>query len=119
MDIYVREVRGRFLVPRQSSEIEPQRRHHEVAKNAALANGVKLHRNSLKEGRLGWWLQGNEVGRQTRVFDGEMVKRYKVIWGRGGQFEGNTGAGRGEGFIEALRDDDEFIVLMRTKVCFQ
>lgn len=59
------------------------------------------------EGDLAWYLQGNQVA--------AAAQEYRVVWSEEG-YEGNEGAGRGEGFIEALRDGDYLVVWARSKV---
>jgi hypothetical protein len=61
------------------------------------------------EGDFAWYLQGNRV---AKTVDG-----YRVFWTEN-ESEGNVGAGRGEGFVKALRDGDRILVWARAKVCF-
>lgn len=72
----------------------------------------------LCTGTHAWYLQGNQVARATSLFEGEMVKRYRVIWGckANPRWEGNEGAGRGEGFVDSLREGDRILVWARAKV---
>lgn len=72
----------------------------------------------IEEGKNSWWLQGNLVAKSTSVFEGEMVKRYRVVWGSSSnpRFEGNVGAGKGEGFVDSLRKGDIIAIWARVKV---
>lgn len=62
------------------------------------------------EGDLAWYLQGNRVATQGRSED------YHIIWTHD-ECEGNEGAGRGEGFLNELREGDRLLVWARAKVC--
>ncbi len=62
------------------------------------------------EDDLAWYLQGNRVATQGRSED------YHVLWTHDG-YEGNEGAGRGEGFLDELKDRDRLIVWARARVC--
>lgn len=59
------------------------------------------------EGDLAWYLQGNRVAAGLRD--------YRVVWTRDGH-EGNEGAGRGQGFLDELKDGDGIAVWGRAKV---
>ncbi|KAJ4290840.1 hypothetical protein N0V90_010035 [Kalmusia sp. IMI 367209] len=56
---------------------------------------------------IAWYLQGNRVAQ--RQPDG-----YRVLW-TPGYFEGNEGAGSGEGFFDALQEGDSVLVWARAK----
>jgi hypothetical protein len=62
------------------------------------------------EGDFAWYLQGNRVAAKH----GE----YCVTWAVDG-WEGNEGAGRGDGFLEELREGDRVLVWARAKVCHE
>jgi hypothetical protein len=105
------------LVPRPSSDTEYLRQHcsemvliTQDSKSAPL--GV------TNEGQHAWYLQGNEVARSASVFDGEMVRRYAVVWGNKSNphWEGNDGSGLGEGFIESIDQNDWIVIWARAKV---
>jgi hypothetical protein len=70
------------------------------------------------EGQHAWYLQGNEVARAVSVFEGDYIRRYRVVWGckDNPTWEGNEGAGRGENFIDSLQDGDWICVWARAKV---
>ncbi|KAF2025065.1 hypothetical protein EK21DRAFT_104260 [Setomelanomma holmii] len=59
------------------------------------------------EGDFAWYLQGNRVaaGREE----------YHIFWADDGS-EGNTGAGKGEGFLDELQYGDRILVWARAKV---
>ncbi|KAF2470506.1 uncharacterized protein BDR25DRAFT_262445 [Lindgomyces ingoldianus] len=59
------------------------------------------------DGGLTWYLQGNRVAHHHRT-------TYKVVWGES-RFEGNEGAGGGEGFLESLKEGDWIAVIARAK----
>ncbi|KAF1946466.1 hypothetical protein EJ02DRAFT_394123 [Clathrospora elynae] len=58
------------------------------------------------EGDFAWYLQGNRVAVGS--------KKYHVKWSEQG-CEGNEGAGKGEGFLQALQDGDRILVWARAK----
>jgi hypothetical protein len=103
------------LVPRPSSETEPQRMHSEDMHEMLYSEeGTPLG----VEGEHTWYLQGNQVVRGGSIFEGDIAPRYRVVWGCKDNpvWEGNEGAGRGEGFIDSLKDNDWIVVWARTKV---
>jgi hypothetical protein len=59
------------------------------------------------EGDLAWYLQGNRVAAP--------LDTYNVVWTRDG-YQGNAGAGKGEGFLDALQSGDKLVVWARSKV---
>jgi hypothetical protein len=61
------------------------------------------------EGDLAWYLQGNRVAAP--------LDTYNVVWTRDG-YQGNDGAGKGEGFLDALQSGDELLVWARSKVSY-
>lgn len=63
------------------------------------------------EGEIAWYLQGNRVAAKH----GE----YRVVWGLDGIEEGNEGAGRGERFVDSLKEGDRVLVWARAKVCYE
>ncbi|PSN59797.1 hypothetical protein BS50DRAFT_594230 [Corynespora cassiicola Philippines] len=83
---------------------------------SALKEAENMYKET-DEGRHSWYLQGNLVGRFKSIFDGEMVKRYRVVWGSQAnpRWEGDEGSGHGEGFVDALRSDDIIVVWARAK----
>ncbi|KAF2111927.1 hypothetical protein BDV96DRAFT_580876 [Lophiotrema nucula] len=95
---------GWKIVPRPSENIEFQRLH-----SPALQR--------YEEGKYAWWLQGNKVAKGTSVFEDDMVKRYRVLWGCEGNvaLDGNEGAGGGEDFIKSLQKGDIIVVWARAK----
>lgn len=98
------------LVRRPSPTVEPQRLH--------CAEMINTKSPCVKEGERAWYIQGNEVAREKSVFEGEMVKRYQVIWGCKDNPLHITadGAGNGDGFIDTLEQDDFICVWARVKV---
>ncbi|KAF2474454.1 uncharacterized protein BDR25DRAFT_281405 [Lindgomyces ingoldianus] len=106
---------GWNMVPRPSGDMEPQRLHCPEMAKIVYAEGYVPA--STEEGRLAWWLQGNQVARGTEVFDGDMVKRYRVVWGckKNPRWQGNEGAGKGDGFVDSLRTGDVVGVWVRAK----
>ncbi|KAF2253729.1 hypothetical protein BU26DRAFT_516032 [Trematosphaeria pertusa] len=106
------------LMPRSSSEMEPQRLHcREMREVASEPEIFRKRAPPSDEGRYAWYLQGNKVGRGPSVFEGDLVKRYRVVWGCAAnpRWEGNEGAGRGEGFLDSLRNGDWIVVWARAK----
>jgi hypothetical protein len=98
------------LVQRPASVIEAQRLH--------CPEMIETKSPARKEGEHAWWVQGNEVARQKSVFEGEMVKRYQIIWGSKGNYGelSAKGAGSGVGFIDTLQRDDFICIWARVKV---
>lgn len=109
---------GATLLPRPSQEMEPQRCHCPEMMKVSWGDNNVEPKPDLDEGTHAWYLQGNEVARGIGVFEGEMVKRYHVVWGCAAnpRWEGNKGAGRGEGFVDGLHDGDFILVWARAKV---
>lgn len=105
------------MVPRSSSEMDANRLHCSEMIHVG-PKYVDIEGNPIKEGYLSWYLQGNLVAKGTSVFEGEMVKRYHVVWGSSSnpRVEGNEGAGKGEGFIDSLQKGDIIAVWARAKV---
>ncbi|PVI04018.1 hypothetical protein DM02DRAFT_652034 [Periconia macrospinosa] len=105
------------IFPRPSQEMEPMRRHCPEMMKVTWPRGYRKSKPALDEGTHAWWLQGNQVARATSIFEGEMVKRYRVVWGCAAnpRWEGNEGAGRGEGFVDSLKDGDRIAVWARAK----
>ncbi|XPS76294.1 hypothetical protein M3J09_008347 [Ascochyta lentis] len=97
------------LVRRPSSAVEPQRLH--------CAEMIDTNLPDIREGEHAWYVQGNEVAKETSIFEGEMVKRYYVTWGCKANPVQNTGggAGSGDGFIDTLERDDFICVWARAK----
>lgn len=70
---------------------------------------ASIYPQAPEEGDFAWYLQGNRVADENPPF-------YRIVCTEGG-FEGNEGAGRGEGFIQALKDGDHLLIWARAKVC--
>ncbi|KAF2184669.1 hypothetical protein K469DRAFT_633387 [Zopfia rhizophila CBS 207.26] len=105
---------GWTLVSRPSVDVEPQRRHcPEMMKVESGSHPF----SEVDEGKYAWYLQGNQVARGYSVFHGELVRRYRVVWGCSSNlnFEGNEGAGRGEGFVDSLEEGDILAIFARAK----
>jgi hypothetical protein len=96
------------LVRRPFLETEHQRLHCDEMINATASDHGPLD------------LQGNEVAKGLSVFDGEMVRRYNILWSSAStpRWVGNEGSGRGEGFVDALQEDDRILVWARAKVSY-
>jgi len=105
------------VVSRPSSETEPQRMHcNEMINITKDSSNPEI--DAVKEGEHAWYLQSNEVARGASIFDGEMVRRYTVVWGSkfNPRWVGNEGTGSGEGFVDAIKKDDWIVVWARAKV---
>jgi len=105
------------LVPRPAADTETQRQH--CSEMMLITQDSKSARRGVtNEGQHTWYLQGNEVARPTSVFDGEMVRRYSVVWGSKAnpRWEGNEGSGHGQGFIESINPEDWIVIWARAKV---
>ncbi|KAH4126740.1 hypothetical protein HBH68_065720 [Parastagonospora nodorum] len=108
------------LVPRPSSAQEQQRLH---CPEMIYTTGSKPEPPTeqevqvAREGEYAWYLQGNEVGRGTSLFDGEMIRRYTIVWSSdtNPRWVGNDGSGQGKGFVDALREGDCILVWARAK----
>jgi hypothetical protein len=98
------------LLRRPSSVMEPQRLH--------CTEMMEVKSEGVEEGEYAWYLQGNEVGREKSVFQGEMIKRYNVTWGcKANPIQvASEGAGGGEDFVDLLQKDDLICVWARAKV---
>ncbi|KAF2790180.1 hypothetical protein K505DRAFT_283109 [Melanomma pulvis-pyrius CBS 109.77] len=135
--------RGWHMVPRPSSHMEPQRLHCDEMKNITWSVEARQRQNEIyaepsrnpqprnaqasiqktetynesDEGKHSWYLQGNEVAKGTSVFQGEMVKRYHVVWGCAANptWKGDAGAGSGEAFVDSLQKGDIIVVWSRAK----
>jgi hypothetical protein len=112
---------GLQLQPRLPLDVEPQRLHCSEMINVT-ASEEELSKwpycKSTKEGEFAWYLQGNEVARGKSIFDGEMVRRYNVVWGSktNARWVGNEGSGSGDGFVDTLQEGDWIVVWARAKV---
>ncbi|KAL5121684.1 hypothetical protein ACEQ8H_000371 [Pleosporales sp. CAS-2024a] len=109
---------GAKLVPRPHRNMEEQRRycHERMTVAHDRSDGVKHGTSAnMEEGKYAWWLQGNEVGRWMSMFEGEFVRRYTVVWtgANDSRWVGNGGSGRGEGFVDTLRNGDWIVVWAR------
>lgn len=111
------------LIPRPNCSVEPQRQHCSETMNVAHRGSERKDSGSpfvgkSQKGDHAWYLQGNEVARATSVFDGEMVKRYQVVWSSTAtpRWVGNEGTGRGTGFVDSLQQGDWLCVWARAKV---
>lgn len=106
------------LVRRPSAEIESQRLH--CKEMMEVTSPVKKGESPLKveEGEYSWYLQGNHVKKRLSVFEGEMVPRYRIVWGSKANpvWSGNEGAGSGTGFVDTLKPGDWICVWARAKV---
>ncbi|OAG05619.1 uncharacterized protein CC84DRAFT_1145151 [Paraphaeosphaeria sporulosa] len=75
----------------------------------------------LEEGMHAWWLQGNRVvtatGDPDRWARRENAVENRVKWGcrAAPAWEGNEGAGKGEGFVDSLKDGDCVVLWARVK----
>jgi hypothetical protein len=112
---------GIQLLPRSFTNIEPQRLHCNEMINVTKAkneSSIELDSQNAREGEYAWWLQANEVARGTSIFDGEMVRRYNIVWGSRSNpnWVGNEGSGQGEGFVDSLQEDDWIVIWARAKV---
>jgi hypothetical protein len=111
------------LLRRPSKTPEPQRMHCremiEVSADEETSTRHSEKSKTTKEGEYTWYLQGNEVARDSSIFDGEMVRRYTVVWSSASnpRFVGNEGSESGEGFVDALRERDWIVIWARAKVC--
>jgi hypothetical protein len=61
------------------------------------------------EGDLAWYLQGNRVATQGRLEEHDVLWIYNETHGDGG-------AGRGEGFLDEIKEGDRLLVWARAKV---
>lgn len=132
------------MVPRPSSDMEPQRLHCDEMKKITWSVEARERQNEIyeepsrnprpwnaqasiqktemcderDEGKHSWYLQGNQVAKGTSVFEGEMVKRYHVVWGCAANptWKGDAGAGSGEAFVDSLQKGDTIVVWSRAKV---
>lgn len=106
---------------RPNLDMEPQRMHCKATRKLTWPPTYNGPKPEMEEGRHAWYLQGNQVARGTSIFEGEMVKRYRVVWGctANPRWEGNEGAGRGEDFIDELQQGDWFVIWARAKVSSQ
>ena len=112
------------LVLRPSSNQEQQRLH---CPEMIYAAGSKPDAppaqevQAAQEGEYAWYLQGNEVGRGTSIFEGEIIRRYSIVWSSDSnpRWIGNDGSGQGKGFVDALREGDCILVWARAKVSFK
>jgi hypothetical protein len=111
------------LVPRPSPVPEPQRMHCEEMRNFRFLEDEEKTGTTLPtgvEGGHAWYLQSNEVARTTSTFEGEYIRRYRVVWGckANPTWVGNEGTGSGEDFIDSLQHRDWICVWARAKVCW-
>lgn len=87
------------LLPRPSLETEPQRLHCNEMINATFSDHNPLESQPQmkreREGEYAWYLQGNEVAKGPSVFEGEMVRRYNIVWSSAStpRWVGNKGSG--------------------------
>ncbi|KAF2651392.1 hypothetical protein K491DRAFT_696518 [Lophiostoma macrostomum CBS 122681] len=58
----------------------PDQESHRMHCPEMTVTGMGLGEEDVDEGKHSWYLQGNLVGKGTSVFEGEMVKRYHVVW---------------------------------------
>ncbi|OWY55193.1 hypothetical protein AALT_g6796 [Alternaria alternata] len=101
---------------RPSSTIEPQRLHCGEMQAMTFLHDDPSRPMGI-EGQHAWYLQGNEVARAVSIFEGDYIRRYRVVWGckDNPTWEGNEGAGRGDDFIDSLKHGDWICVWARAK----
>ncbi|KAF2823730.1 hypothetical protein CC86DRAFT_59269 [Ophiobolus disseminans] len=104
------------LVRRPSTETEPQRMHCTEMTNITKEPGTSQI-EAAQGGMHAWYLQSNEVARGASVFDGDMVRRYTIVWSSklNTRWVGNEGTGSGENFIDTIKKDDRIVVWARAK----
>jgi hypothetical protein len=91
----------------------PQGLHEALAPQGQMLVKRPEHLNQGPQGGEGdfaWYLQGNRVASPPST--------YSIIWTRD-SFQGNEGAGRGEGFLKALENGDRLLIWARAKVFLQ
>ncbi|KAF2128587.1 hypothetical protein P153DRAFT_367701 [Dothidotthia symphoricarpi CBS 119687] len=108
------------LVRRPSADIEPQRLHCPEMTKITCPAEEDIYDESLEdrnEGEHAWYLQSNKVAKGVSVFEGEMIKRYHIVWGCKANpvWTGNEGTGRGADFLDTLKQHDWICVWARAK----
>ncbi|KAF1942101.1 hypothetical protein EJ02DRAFT_466085 [Clathrospora elynae] len=108
------------FVSRPSANLEPQRKHCQEMQTLRFLEDEDMATDwppTGIEGEDTWYLQGNEVARGKSIFEGELVRRYRIVWGckENPTWVGNEGTGRGEQFVDSLRYGDWICVWARAK----
>ncbi|KAF2241931.1 hypothetical protein BU26DRAFT_534945 [Trematosphaeria pertusa] len=96
-----------LMFKRQSSPLELQRMLQDYGWTLVTRPESVEQGPQAGEGHLAWYLQGNRVAWVPR-YD------YRVVWAFD-HFEGNEGAGRGEGFLQELKEGDRLLIWARAK----
>ncbi|OAL51277.1 hypothetical protein IQ07DRAFT_643380 [Pyrenochaeta sp. DS3sAY3a] len=110
------------FVRRPSADMEPQRLHCKEMMEVSCPEKKNKQKKGnsptkVQEGEHAWYLQGNHIGKEFSAYEGEMVPRYRVVWGSKANplWSGNEGAGRGTGFVDMLKPGDWICVWARAK----
>ncbi|KAF2446360.1 hypothetical protein P171DRAFT_471902 [Karstenula rhodostoma CBS 690.94] len=99
---------------RSGGEVEEQRMHCGEMRRVTREGDE----GTPEEGTHAWWVQGNRVAAASGDLEGrECAVENRVRWGcrAAPVWEGNEGAGRGEGFVDCLRDGDWIVLWARAK----
>ena len=109
------------FVPRPDARVEEQRMHC-VEMMKITRPGWPSGKALPDEGVHAWYVQGNQItfqGGEDEPMDYRPIeRRYWVRWGcaENPVWDGDEGSGKGEGFIESLRDGDCILLWARVKV---
>ncbi|KAF1974505.1 hypothetical protein BU23DRAFT_598226 [Bimuria novae-zelandiae CBS 107.79] len=99
------------FIPRGGEDCEENRGHCDEREKVMRAGEGKEERPD--EGTYAWYLQGNPVVSGSHNVN-ELDMEHRVRW-EGAHSEGNEGAGKGEGFVDCLRDGDWIVLWARVK----